>query len=367
MRRLGFVAVSFGFLVFLNACQPGPVDPPLDMKWVRQDVETKNIEVKDDSPLAEMNIPAMWARTSGKDRDQNRVKIALIGTGIDYTNPDLRNSLWQNVGELGEQKSNNGFDDDGNGYDDDVIGFDFFSGDGRPYDWHGHDTFTAALIGASGKKNAAVVGVSPNADLMVLRYMGGDGDMNPIDAFFALLYAVDNGAKVAYFNYPKGGFPKIETFWGESIDYGEMIFLALQYAQKANVLVVIPAGNDSNSDVSAFIKDERLQQLDNVLVVAGLGRDGSILPWSNSGVKLASIAAPAEGMLSFFPGSFVSDGMSTTSVAAAYATGAAALISNLPGFGRAKDIRSKLLRSIKATPNRIPVLSGGPLFLSLGQ
>jgi subtilisin family serine protease len=189
--------------------------------------------------------------------------------------------------------------------------------------------------------------------------------MLAIDAVFAILYAVDNGAKVAYFNFPKGGFPKQQSFWGETIDYGEMVIQALQYAESRNVLVVIPAGNDGNADVADFLKDERLQQLENVLVVAGLGRNGQVLPWSNSGVKLAALAAPAEGMLSYFPGALVSDGMATSSIAAAYVTGAAALIATLPGYGRARDIRSKLLRSIRTTPQRLPVLSGGPLFLNL--
>lgn len=365
--------ISFTFLVvglgLLSACQPGPIDPPLDSGFKRVEVDPRGTEWAEDHPLQQMGIPSLWDRTTGKDRDQSRARIAIIGTGVDYTNTDILNSLWVNVGELGDQRVNNGFDDDMNGYADDVIGFDFFSIDGRPYDWHGHDTFTTALIGASAKKNQALVGVAPNAEIMVLRYMGGDGDVYPIDAFQAIMYAVDNGARVIYFNFPQGGFPIEESWWGEAIDYSELVIFALEHAQQNNVLVVIPAGNDGNENISAFIRNPRLQSLDNVIIVAGVDAQGKITSQSNSGVKLATIAARAAGVHSFFPGSELGTGLETSSVAAAYATGAAALISTLPGMGRAKDIRQKLLQAVKIPPSqeRLKVLSGGVLNLSAIQ
>ena len=84
---------------------------------------------------------------------------------------------------------------------DDIIGYDFYSGDGLPYDWHGHDTFTASLIASTAKnyQAAGVVGVAPNAELMIVRYISPDGDIDsmtgPIDAAASIEYAVTNGAR----------------------------------------------------------------------------------------------------------------------------------------------------------------------------
>ena len=66
--------------------------------------------------------------------------LASVDTGVDWDHPDLRNSLWNNLGEDANgngvtviQQGNswildpgdeNGIDDDGNGFIDDLIGWD---------------------------------------------------------------------------------------------------------------------------------------------------------------------------------------------------------------------------------------------------
>lgn len=56
------------------------------------------------------------------------VIVAVIDTGVDTTQEDLKNILWKNPGEI----PGNGKDDDHNGYPDDVYGWNFLGGrDGR--------------------------------------------------------------------------------------------------------------------------------------------------------------------------------------------------------------------------------------------
>ncbi|MCW3112610.1 MAG: protease precursor [Segetibacter sp.] len=56
------------------------------------------------------------------------VIVAVIDSGIDTTNEDLKNILWRNPKEI----AGNGIDEDGNGYVDDVYGWNFLGGkDGR--------------------------------------------------------------------------------------------------------------------------------------------------------------------------------------------------------------------------------------------
>jgi len=335
----------------ISACRPGPVDPPLDINFNRAEVSPSLEGLGEDHPLCRMAADVLWDKTTGKNKSGERVVIAAIGTGIDYTNADLKNSLWINAGEVGEKLSNNGYDDDGNGYADDLIGFDFFSGDGNPYDWHGYDTFTSGVMVAAGLEHPEVKGLAPNASLMSLRYLGPDGRGAAMDAFMAIQYAIENGANAIYFNWPKGGFGKEDM----------LIISALRNAGARNIPVAIPAGNDSNQGVPFLISSGKLQEMENVLVVSALGSDGQLAPYSNHGIKLATIAAPGEGVLSFMSGHQVTDQIRATSVAAAYVAASAALLSTLPGNGRASDIRSNMMRNTDRSRATLDVLSGGAL------
>jgi len=365
MRNLISNSLVVGGLIFgLTACGSFPTqkDPPLGELMNRQDVDVKSFQLNPDDPLAIMGVGLMWNKSSGKMPDGGRVIVAVLGTGIDYTNEDLRESLWINTGEIGDRSTNNN-DDDGNGYADDTFGYDFYSGDGRPYDWFGHDTFTASVITATGRKNPKVVGVAPNASLMALRYMGPDGYGNGIDAALAIDYAVANGAKVVYLNWPNGGFRAVQGF--ESvIQTWPLVVQSIKDAAVRNVIVVIPAGNSSNQDVPEFLAE--VAGLEHVLVVAGTLSDGQISKRSNYGKRLAATAAPLEGGFGYLPGGVVSNDIKTTSVAAAYAAGAAALIATMPGYGSASKIKKALLSEI--VPNKkgesLDVLSQGVLSIS---
>lgn len=63
-----------------------------------------------------------------KDKKSKTVIVAVIDSGVDTTQEDLRPILWHNPGEI----PGNGIDDDHNGYVDDVYGWNFIGGkDGR--------------------------------------------------------------------------------------------------------------------------------------------------------------------------------------------------------------------------------------------
>ncbi len=63
-----------------------------------------------------------------KDKKSKTVLVAVIDSGVDTTQEDLKPVLWHNPGEI----PGNGIDDDHNGYIDDVYGWNFIGGkDGR--------------------------------------------------------------------------------------------------------------------------------------------------------------------------------------------------------------------------------------------
>lgn len=358
MKRqiLTTLTAVLGLGVLMVGCKPGPVDPKFDHSHNQQDVSLDGVELEAGSPLDRIGIQEIWKKSSGQDANGQKVVIAMVGTGVDYGNSELRNALWMNAGEMGEKASDDSYDNDWNGYADDVFGYDFYSVDGLPYDWHGHDTFTSSLIFAAGEE---LIGAAPNAALMSLRYLGPDGrpyggGWGPIDAFFSIEYAVTQGAKVIYFNWPQGGFANPQA--------GQILQMAFELADEADVAVVIPAGNGGNQERPAFLKNEAILKMDNVFVVSGLTEDGGFTSTTNYGRQFSLIGAPAEGAKGYYPGTSASEGLSTTSVAAAYTAAAVALLSTQPNLSRPKDIREALMRAADKS-NRLDVLSQGSLNL----
>ena len=362
MKKLNLTIVTVLFGALASACRPAKMEPPLQYDHSRVDTKVSNITLDPHSPLKDMGVVEMWKKTSGIRADGARTRVAIIGSGVDYTLPDVRNVLWTNLGEIGIGKRNDRRDSDGNGYVDDVIGYDMYDVDSFPYDWHGHETYMMGLMGAAGQNVKEVVGVAPNAEFMVLRYLGSDGRTwdaywGPIDAHDAIVYAVNNRSRVIYFNWPQGGFA---SSWATTL-----IRKAFQYAEAKNVLIVMPAGNRWFKEIPDFLKEAAGMR--NVVVVAGINVEGKISSISNSGEELASIAAPAEQSISFFRGRVEKDFFVTTAVAAAYGTGAAALIASLPGMGDVEKVKKKLLSSVIIDRDpplpKIDVLAGWPLYL----
>ncbi|TVQ76316.1 MAG: hypothetical protein EA369_10205 [Bradymonadales bacterium] len=352
-RRIAALILVLSSAGLLSACKPGPVDPPFQRQMMTGPVDISKLKMDEEHLYHRLGVTALWSKTGGLDPQGNPVVVAVIGSGVDYTNPDIRDSLWINSGEVGERAWASGWDNDGNGYADDVIGYDFYDGDPWPYDWHGHDTYTASLIASSGQSGSGVVGVAPQAKLMVLRTIGGDGRGNAFDAYLAIRYAVDNGARIIYLNWPQGGYGPLAN----------LVHQGLEYAKTKNVLVVLPAGNDRNQGVGPLIDRPDLVQMENVIVVAGATEDGRLTDSTNYGLERVSLAAPATESLGYFPrGEVAREALSTSSVAAAYVTGAAALIASLPGYGRADQIRDALLKKGERDPN-LPVLSQSRLNL----
>ncbi len=64
--------------------------------------------------IEKSSIPAAWEYTKGS----KNVIVAVIDTGVDYSNFDLQSNMFLNKGEI----PGNGIDDDKNGYIDDITG-----------------------------------------------------------------------------------------------------------------------------------------------------------------------------------------------------------------------------------------------------
>ncbi len=120
--------------------------------------------------------------------------MAVIDSGVDVGHPDLDGNLWTNPDEV----AGDGTDNDKNGYVDDVHGWDFYDGDATVYDvadGDEHGTHVAGTIAAEGNNGIGVTGVSWEASIMPLKFLGPNGG-SISGAVKAIDYAVAKGAKI---------------------------------------------------------------------------------------------------------------------------------------------------------------------------
>lgn len=171
-----------------------------------------------------------------KIRNASDITVAVIDSGVDIDNPDLKNNIWTNAKEV----PGNNIDDDKNGFIDDVNGWDFVNNvsDPRPKfeeDWSeagiSHGTMVAGIIGAEGNNNKGVTGVSWKTNIMPLRVLNDKGEGKISSVVRAIDYAAANGANIINLSFV--------TF-----SYSESLQGAIARAYRAGVIIVAAAGND---------------------------------------------------------------------------------------------------------------------------
>ena len=87
-----------------------------------------------------VSLDKAYSFLKSKNKKSKTVIVAVIDSGIDTTQPDLKEVLWLNPKEI----PGNGKDDDGNGYTDDVHGWNFLGNkDGKNVD---ADSYEAARV-----------------------------------------------------------------------------------------------------------------------------------------------------------------------------------------------------------------------------
>ncbi len=202
--------------------------------------------------------------------------VAIIDSGLDIGHPDLPSDvLWINEDEI----PGNFIDDDGNGYIDDTFGWNFVDWNNLPFDDNGHGTFVTGIIAAQTDNATGIAGINPKVKIMPLKVMDYAGRTNSLDVYRAILYAVDNGARVINLSLGGRGLSKLEQ-------------LAVEYAYERGVLVVVAAGNEGIE-----LDDYGPSGLKKVFTVAALDIDGKRRKNSNYGLTVA-ITAPGEGIIS---------------------------------------------------------------------
>jgi subtilisin family serine protease len=198
-----------------------PNDPYYKQQWYLHNDGTLNVwNAKID---ADINIPEAWEITKG---DEN-ITIAILDTGIGFTEPDLSGRLWQNTDEIEGDE----IDNDQNGYIDDVNGYDFVNKQSLPRDDNGHGTGIAGIIAATADNSIGISGINQNSRLMICKVLNGSLAGKYSDWIAAIYYAVENGADIINM-----------SVIGK--DDSKLLQEAVEYAHSRGVAIFASMGNE---------------------------------------------------------------------------------------------------------------------------
>jgi thermitase len=281
---------------------------------------------------ADIDAPQAWAVSRGAG-----MTVAVADTGLDPGHPDLAGRV--------------------------VPGYDFVDDDGDPLDGHGHGTHVAGTI-AAGENGAGVIGVAPQALVMPLRVLDGNGGGNSADVAAAFAYAADRGVRV------------VNASLGSS--YPSLVERRAIH-DHPGTLFVVAAGNggeDGIGDDNDGATHEYPCSHDepNLICVGATDSDDARAQFSNYGATTVDLFAPGQDIVSSWArgratvlGQYFGTGdgyeiMQGTSMASPHVAGAAALAAAVqPGWSGAQ-LKSALMAGADRAAGLAGVsVSGGRL------
>ena len=188
----------------------------------------------------------------------------------------------------------------------------------------GHGSHVAGIIAAVADNAIGGSGVAPQSRILPIRVLDAHGSGDSKDVSKAVRFAVDSGAKVI--NLSLGGSTESTS-----------LTAAIQYAVDRNVLVVAAAGNGAADSTPKWPGASDL-----VIAVTAVDRNNSVTSFDQRGDYI-DLAAPGASILSTASNDYKIQ--SGTSMAAAFVTGAAALLFAAQPSITAAQVRDVLQRT----------------------
>ena len=311
--------------------------------------------------LEAIKAPQVWDQL---DSATLRPIIAILDSGVDIDNTDLKNNIWFNPWEV----AGDNVDNDRNGFVDDKYGWDFVArnSDPKPKFDEGwtevamqHGTVVAGVAAAVGNNRVGVTGVAWAARIMPLRVLNGQGIGDTVTVAQAINYAVQNGADIINL-----------SFVGHLSD--PVLQDAIKRAFASGVLIVAASGNEQGAGVNLNLQpqypvcDDGPNGENQVIGVAAIDESDRIAEFSNFGYRCIDVAAPGvkifSTQLQVAGDSQFKDAYggwwSGTSVAAPLVSGALAVLKSVFPRLSPSQLRDLVIASGDQIDNQNPYLAG---------
>lgn len=240
-----------------------------------------------------IQAPEIWAEA---ERGRGNI-VAILDTGCQVDHPDLQDRII-----------------DGKNFTAD------FNGDAANFDDNnGHGTHVAGTVAASYRESGGIAGVAPEAQLLILKVLTGEGSGEYQGIIDGIHFAIDwrgpEGEKVSVISMSLGGPEDVAELQA-----------AIKRAVDAGIPVVCAAGNegDDSHDTDEFAYPGAYGE---VIQVGAVDFDRRIANFSNTNDEI-DLVAPGIDIYSTFPGGKYAS-MSGTSMAAPHVSGALALVKNI--------------------------------------
>ena len=281
----------------------------------------------------------LWT-DQGEIPGNKNVILASVDLGVNYEHADLRNNIWQNLGEDADGDGHtiegsgsnwyldpgdlNGIDDDdwdNNSYTyiDDLIGWDpaglggVDDNDPNPPSSWSHGTHVAGLLASTTDNNTGIASTAFNCSIMAVKVSDDNqigGDVYITDGYAGILYA----AKAGYYSE---GFTIINNSWGGAgYSLYEQATINVCF-NDYNAIIVCAAGNGSTTSWGESNESHYPSGYDNVVSVCALGNNNQWNHWATYG-ETVDLASPGENIRSTTNNGYASwDGSSMASPVAA--------------------------------------------------
>lgn len=301
-----FLIVLCIFLLLISSCNNQEKIKGIDQLWALKNNGQK-VKGKKGKKDIDINVLPAWKKTKG----QLETVVAVLDTGIDIKNTNIRSSIL---------KKKNGK----------IEGWDFYHNDESVYDGYNddsHGTYIANII--AGQHNEGnYYGVAPNIKILPVKILnGGTGNVNSIKK--GIEYACSKGAKI------------INCSW----DYTKYDKEVEQIINAHPDVLFVCAGGKTGIDLERNPIYPACYKSDNIISVGAINNIGEIYEASGYGKEI-DLYAPGEGIKCI-----ISEGDKTyvdgTSAATAYVTGGAALVMSYKHDLTSKEVKNTLIKNAK--------------------